>query len=378
MEAVPDMAEPEFDRSNGWWFIRYRTGGGTREKKTLKKDPRWTKGGDWPPGEGRPKCPADVIVMARPFQDLDMAAKLGHEVKLPKSTDLAGFLASYRNSYALSQQPNSIRLLDYAISCFLPFCVAAKVTTVQQVNKPTCREFMEHLRTLGRARNTIKSVKGLIGGAFERAVGDGLIVANPCHKLAVPGRDDATPTPSWTQEEIDALTPALRGWHRDMFVVGINCGFRREALCNLEWRDVKFKIPRRVHGTLACRKEFSKNGRAYSVPLFDPLREVLQRRKEASADPGDRGKIFPGEVPGEGVDPSSFRRALERACSRAGIEYKGHAWHSMRATFATLCHARGVNPRTIQAWMNHSSIQMTDKYSHYSSESDDTEAAKME
>jgi integrase len=372
------MAEPEFDRSNGWWFIRYRVSKGSRAKKLLRKDPRWTKGGSWPPGGRRPKPPADVQALARPFQDLDTRARLGHDIKIPRATPIRAFLEGYMASYQLGRKPGSVVVLRRSIAHFLAFCAGRPVATVEGLTRADCRAYVEARRRAGAKYNTVRAERGVLGGAWSRALDDGLIQANPWQRVGTPGEDDSTATPAWTQAEADAIAAELRGWAREVYIVGIHCGFRIAALLALRWRDVRWSVPRRKFGLLVCRKELAKGRKEYAVPLFGPAHDVLARRKAESRAAGPDDLIWPGAKPGKPYTRIAFWSQLVKAIDRAGVGRRGRECHSMRATFATLMAARGISPRALQAWMAHSSLQMTDRYVSHTAEADDAEAAKVE
>lgn len=370
------MPEPSFDRSTGWWSIRIRTTYGTRLKISLTKDPRWKKDGSWPPAGRSPRPPAEILRLARPYQDRDTTARLGIQVAIPRATDMGRFLSAYAASYAVSRRPGSIALLNRAIASWRVWCDSVGIQTIERVSRADCRSYLEDRTRAGFAFNTVRSERGCLRAAFTRAVEDGLIASNPWSGCQVPGKDRSQGTPSYTADEVTKIAAVLVGWQRDMWLVGVHCGFRSMALRGLRWRDVQWTVPRRQYGLLECRAELAKGGRPYTVPLSDPLRSILARRYAATR-PGKNDLIFPGRAADGGMSRTTFARALLTACRRSGVPYRGHPWHSMRATFATICHARGVNPRTIQAWMNHSSMLQTDRYSHYSTEQDDSEAAKL-
>ena len=46
-------------------------------------------------------------------------------------------------------------------------------------------------------------------------------------------------------------------------------------------------------------------------------------------------------------------------------------FHDLRHTFGTLCAAKGIDLRRIQAWMGHADIQTTMRYLHYVPQHDD-------
>jgi site-specific recombinase XerD len=372
------MAEPQFDRSNGWWYIRVRTGKGTRVKKPLRKDPRWRRGGAWPPKGSRPKPPPDVLALARPFQDMDIRARLGQDVKVPRATPIADFLDAYMASYRVGRKHGSIIVLRRAIGHFTAFCRERRIATVEGLTRADCRAYVEWRRSSGAKYNTVRAERGVLGGAWSRALEDALIETNPWHRIRTPGEDDSTATPAWTQDEVDAITSRLKGWAREVFIVGIHCGFRITALLSLRWRDVRWTVPRRKFGLIVCRKESAKGKREYAVPLFGPAHDVLARHKAESPATGPEDLIWPGKRPGKPYSRVAFWSHVVRAIDAAGIERRGHECHALRATFATLMAARGITPRTLQAWMAHSSLQMTDRYVSHTAEADDAEAAKVE
>jgi integrase len=372
------MAKPEFDRSTGWWFIRIRTPNGARRKQTLQKDSRWSKGVPWPPPGRMVKPPPEVMLLARPFQDLDTQVRLGVDVKIPRLTRIEDFLAAYETSYTISRRAHSVRVLKRATRHFLAFCREQQFTHVEGIAKAQCRAYLEARRRAGARFNTLRSEKGLLGAAWSRAVEDDLLAVNPWRGVKVPAEDDSEATPSWSQEEVDAIASNLKGWAREVFLVGIHCGFRVHALLNLQWRDVRWTVPRRKYGVLVCRKELAKGKREYAVPLIGPLHDILASRQAQSPDALPTDPIWPGRIPGQGYSRNAFSSKMVRAIKAAGVAYKGHECHAIRKTFACLAAARGVNPRVLQSWLAHASIAMTDIYMDVSAETEEAEAEKIE
>lgn len=378
------MAEPEFDPSTGWWYIRYRTEKGKRAKKTLKKDPRWTKGGTWPPRGKKPKTPPDVQVIARPFQDLDMQAKLGKKIRVPRATDLDAFFQKYMTSYRVASRPRSVLVLKKAIDHFLTFCKRQGLKSLESINRAQCREYMEARRLAGAKYNTVKSEKAILSGAWTRALEDELVDANPWSRNKVPGQDDSVATPHWTPDEVAAIEACLRGWAKDVFIVGVHCGFRIQALLNLRWKDVRWSVPGRKFGQLVCRKEWSKNKKEYSVPLVGRLHDHLADMNKRAESTAPEVLLFIGDTreaskhPDKAMPRGTFARRIAKAIRAAKVTDKGHVCHAMRATFATDMAAKGINPRTIQSWMSHASSKETDRYVGHTKAADEAEAEKLE
>ncbi len=74
-----------------------------------------------------------------------------------------------------------------------------------------------------------------------------------------------------------------------------------------------------------------------------------------------RGKA--AQALGAPIDPSNFRRALERIVREAGL---GHVrFHELRHTHATLLLQQGVHPKIVSERLGHAGVAITmDTYSH--------------
>jgi integrase len=365
------MAEPRFDGTTGRWYIRIRTPAGGRIKRLIPKHPGWKK------LDRRPRTvPPEVLAYARPFQDADARARVGLPVELPIADPLGETLKRFLTSYRSVRRPRSAKELARAIEVFSAYCRGRRVETLQAVTPEVCRSFLEDAAAGGKGHATLTKWKGVLSPAFTRAVREGKIPRNPWSGLAVPGRRRGGESPFWSDDEVARIEAQLDGWSRDLFVVGIHCGFRIEALLNLRWSDVRWEDPKCKGGSLTCRAEFSKNGRAYRVPLFPRLRETLERRHREQGRPPADALIFPGRR-GQPMLRKTPDRHIEAAMKRAGVPDEGRRCHAMRETFGTRCGAKGVNPRILMGWLGHSSLKQTLKYIHVDAEAEAMEASKL-
>jgi integrase len=359
------MAEPEFDRSTGWWFIRYRTSKGQRRKKTLKRDERWTKGGGWPAKGKRPKPPGEVLVLARPFQDIDTAVRLGVEVNIPRATDLETYCRSYAAEKAASHAANTSRMLRQTFVHWFAFCRAHRIRTVEGLTVAHCRAYVaERLKVA--ARGTVKTERGLLSPIWVRAAMDRLIPANPWALAPFPGRDRLEAPKFWRRDEAEKLVGTCKGYLRDVVIVGLNTGLRITALLRLTWDDVDF-----ARGVVVCRAGASKSSRRYEVPLSEAARVTLERRAMTVKSP----LVFPSPRTGKAMVAAVTWKAIGRAVRRAGIPDHGSYNHILRHTFASNAVLAGVPLAVVSKWLGHSSIATTNKYMHLSAADS---AAQME
>jgi integrase len=74
------------------------------------------------------------------------------------------------------------------------------------------------------------------------------------------------------------------------------------------------------------------------------------------------GRVVCGDE-GIPVAEAALKHGIYRVCRRAKLP--GRSWHTLRHTFATHAARFGVNPWRLQAWLGHSTIDMTMRYVHH-------------
>jgi integrase len=200
--------------------------------------------------------------------------------------------------------------------------------------------------------------RGSSSSALERE----LLVHNPCRVRGLRSAEgDRTPQFLTAAEARRFLEHADPEW-RDFFAAAIYTGLRFGELVALRWSDVDLE-----HGVHYVRRsrghDAPKSGHHRVVPMADELRAHWP-----SPRPGSH-LVFPRRgVRGCAVDPTrdrivAPRRALQRALDGARID-KPIRFHDLRHTFGTLLTRSGVNLRTVQAVMGHSTMRMTQRYAH--------------
>jgi len=103
-----------------------------------------------------------------------------------------------------------------------------------------------------------------------------------------------------------------------------------------------------------------KGGKPRMVPMSPALREVLREYWRAERP---RDYLFPGVMPGDPVCESTLQKACWVARVRARIE-KPASVHTLRHSYATHLLELGVDLRTIQKLLGHSSLSTTAIYVH--------------
>lgn len=341
------MPEPRFDRSTGWWNIRYIDASGSRRKVPLQRHPGWAK------GQRPPKRPPPVVEqLARRYQDIAVQAKHGFDISPAKSTPIADFLASHRVVWSAGKQPSTHNAFDLAVEKFLAFAASARLATVQAVTPAHCRAFLALRRAEGKYES-VKLDRAMLRPAWEAAVKDGLIPSNPWHYEKVPGKQRKERPDYWELDELARLLEACKPWERDMATVGVNTGLRAENLLELEWSEVKLAT-----GHLEIPASKMKSGRPHRAPINPTALAVLDRLAKTRED-----RFVFGHPDGtlERPNHDHIKYRMTRARKKAGLPPKRSPVHILRHTFAT--HAAKTVPLPIlQQWMGHSTITQTMVY----------------
>ena len=150
------------------------------------------------------------------------------------------------------------------------------------------------------------------------------------------------------------LSDAAHADHlRPLVLLAMETGARRGELLSLRWKDVDFD-----ESTLTVHAAASKSGKVRHIPLSQRAREALRGWQADHAT--NKGLVFPSPVTSERLD--NITSAWENLRQRAQLE--DFRFHDLRHDFASRLVMRGVDLYTVKELLGHSTIQMTERYSH--------------
>lgn len=233
--------------------------------------------------------------------------------------------------------------------------------------------------TAGRKPATVNRDTNTLRAALQKAVDWELLQANPLARLkplktdrqpvvrylsaeeekrlyaALTARDDKMRAErksgnEWRQQRGQDLLPEL-GTYADnltpLVMLALNTGLRRGELWNLTWGDVDLR--RKV---LAVKGEGTKSKQTRHVPL---------NKSSVAALKTHRGNVRPlPSVPVFGRH--EFKKAFAGLLEDAKIER--FRFHDTRHHFASRLVMAGVPLATVKELLGHSTIAMTERYSH--------------
>lgn len=168
---------------------------------------------------------------------------------------------------------------------------------------------------------------------------------------------------------------------RALLLLGFASGMRRSELVSLDVGDVTFVDEGADVLLRRSKTDPEGEGRVIGIPhgrVSETCPVVALRRWIGVAGLGAEDPLFPRLMPtgraartprvaigrvGSGrLSPQGVARAVQRAASRAGLDARAVAGHSLRSGFATEAAAQGAPERAIMRQTGHRSLAMVRRY----------------
>lgn len=285
-------------------------------------------------------------------------------------------------TYKSNVQYNTYKMYENIIKTHLKPALGSY--KIKNIKKHHLQETINNLiaqnkySTARQARLTLKQI-------FEQAVQNEYVYKNPAAGITLP-KQPKTQKRALTQQEINLFTAAeLEPKEKTFVFLILYCGLRRGEALALKASDIDF-----VNRKISINKSliFKENNSEIKnipkseagirvLPIVDDLYDVLYDFANDKTD-----YIFTMEN-GKIMSKSSFRKFWNRIIAKANEAAQKEKMqlspditpHIFRHTFATNLYYAGIDIKTAQYLLGHSSIKMTmDIYTHL--ESEDTSKAQ--
>lgn len=215
-------------------------------------------------------------------------------------------------------------------------------TPVRSITARACEDWVI-IGSGGVAASTYNQRRETLRAILELARRDGLLLDNPATFL--PRKKMARGKTSIpTHEQFRLLVSTIRALD-SRAQVGASLvellaysGMRLSEATALEWEDVDFA---RGSFTVTGGQKGTKNHEVRTVPLFPALRELLESLEEG------RDSQAANRV----ISIYDAKKAIDSACRNAGLPHFSH--HTMRHYFVSNAIERGIDFKTIAAWVGH-------------------------
>ena len=185
---------------------------------------------------------------------------------------------------------------------------------------------------------------------FNIAIGEGFTTDNPVRKVKMFSEKDNQKERILTEEEEPRLLEMCADYLRPVVITALHTGMRRGEILALEWARVDME-------KRTIKVTYTKTDRPRFIEINATLFEVL-RRQRISNPAGEL--VFASSWTGRPLN--GVRKAFVRACKTAGIA--GLRFHDLRHTFASRLIEKGVDIVTVKELLGHSTILLTQRYTH--------------
>lgn len=223
------------------------------------------------------------------------------------------------------------------------------------------------LREEGRSDSAISQVRGLLYQMYERAVGNDLVNKNIVQYAPKLRKRAPSERESYTEEEVAILLEQLPLTKIGMGTrLLLGCGLRSQELLALmpkhiepdgSWIYVRQAVSL-VHGEVIISEP--KSYKSYrNVPVPPNLQKYAIALRET-----DDMFIFQSPTSyDKPINPTTFRKYYRAAIeSVPGVRYLSA--HACRHTCVSILHSQGVDPYTLQSILGHTTLDMTQHYTH--------------
>ncbi|MGA2466432.1 MAG: site-specific integrase [Thermodesulfobacteriota bacterium] len=217
------------------------------------------------------------------------------------------------------------------------------------------------LLAAGRSPRTVEYVFSTIRTVWNHAKERGVISEDSPTKKVKLDRFDNKRARYFTHDEANRFLIELKkrnGSHWEMAMISLHCGLRFGEIASLRQGDID--IRRKIISIRDSKGGFSRFGRMTDeVSRIFPKVEPGMREKLVFADPDGKrikrpSKIFTAVIDGLGLNQgvTDVRQKL--------------TFHSLRHTYGSWMVDRGVPLYDVKQLLGHSTIELTQRYSHLS------------
>jgi site-specific recombinase XerD len=214
------------------------------------------------------------------------------------------------------------------------------------------RKLRKNKELLVAKGSTANRYRSLLSSIFSFAIRSRKMTTNPCAQVQR-FKEAEERVRFLDAAEEEALRKVIRKNHPDLeaeFDLALNTGMRRGEQFNITWDKIDLE-----RGILEAN---GKTGRRF-IPINAGARAAILQLHSIS-----NGSQYVCPAKSHDGQKEDWRRWFEECVTEAGID--AFRWHDLRHTFASRLVMAGVDLRTVQKLLGHSTITTTMKYAHVS------------
>jgi excisionase family DNA binding protein len=274
-----------------------------------------------------------------------------HPFRKNDSMKFSRLAETYLEDYAKVKKRSWKTDKGYIEKSMKPFFKDASIT---QITPLDVEKYIKRRLEDGVSKTTVNRCLQILKRMFNLAIDWGYASENPVRKVRLFSEKDNLKERVLSAEEEVRLLDASPEHLKPIIIMALNTGMRRGEILGLRWLNVDFE--RRI-----IKIEKSKSGEQRSIEINGTLLELFRRLR--TANPGSEFVFSTFKTRQPFVEVG---KAFRRASKIAGIS--GVRFHDLRHTFASRLIEAGVDIITVKELLGHSSVKITERYTHTRSE----------
>lgn len=271
-----------------------------------------------------------------------------------------------------------------------PVLGSFKLTEISQLQ---IRGLIRKLDKSGLQFETQNKVRILLLDMFDKAVIDDFVKKNPVRGIRLTRNEDIQRRVLSPEEQAEFFECCRGTFYDNLFITAISTGLRPGELCALTWEDINLEnMEITVSKTLLYQKLDGDTQKTFhieqpktktssrKIPINRQCEMALKKQKlqkdvVMSKSPkkpleGFENLLFTTKY-GTPINAVIYSEAIKRIvdeinlCKDSLDEMETFSGHCFRHSFATRCFEAGIQPKTVQNYLGHATLQMTmDLYTH--------------
>lgn len=290
-------------------------------------------------------------------KDLELKSLRGELGLLDDNISLEKFIEKYLEYSRLNKSRHTYETDSTRFKVLRRFFEERGVDRLTDIT-PRLMEDFKSITLQTSKPNTFNRYLEMVKAMLNRAVEWKHLRENPLKgykRLKNPGQQEAR---YLSKVEIEKILDVAEPFMQKVIKILLYTGMRRSELVYLSWEDVDFENKRiRIQSKPECGFH-TKSYRPRSVPMNPELKKLFMDLPQQGKFVFDDGKGRPL------YHPDTYTCWFARIVKKAGVN--GVSLHCLRHTFASYLVMGGVDLRTVQELLGHSTLTVTEQYSHLS------------
>jgi integrase len=292
-------------------------------------------------------------------------AEIKEAARIQREREQTTFAAIFNKYYKQAAQDKDSKTCKVEISLFNKWLhPLIGSMPMKDISPFILEKLKKQMSDAGRAPRMVTYALALVRQVFNYAKNNDLYNGdNPVTKVKKPSEDNRRSRFLSQEESIILLAELSKvsSTAHDIALISLRCGLRAGEIFRLTWNDVDFR-----NGTILIKD--TKSGKNRNAIMTQDVKDMLERRRGLSTTLGNTsGLVFISKA-GEKITEVSdaFARAVKRLGFNEGVTDRRQkvVFHTLRHTYASWLVMSGVDLYTVQRLMGHSTISMTERYSH--------------